>query len=134
MAKESAQQRMETSFPNDVVGLQMQVLRDDGVYRHINFRKPDDSFAWFEIVTWPKLLVINGDMGSFMFWRIEDMFEFFRHDRPNYDYWAEKVVAQDRDGLYLRGRYGNYRPRFYWCCNAILWAIKQYDAAKVVQP
>ena len=52
----------------------------------------------FELVTWPGYLCYTGDMGAFVFSRIEDMFEFFRSDRGriNPDYWSEKVQATDR--------------------------------------
>ena len=66
-------------FLKDVKNHGMEVRRDDGLYRHLIFRAPKDSWhQWFEVVTWPGSLAINGDMGSWCFSRIEDMFEFFR--------------------------------------------------------
>ena len=90
-------------FAADVAQHQMTVLHDDGLYRHLQFirvapnrktGKPErSSFYWFELVTWPGSLVINGDMGGFMFSRTEDMLEFFRGHRVNPQYWAEKLPA-----------------------------------------
>jgi hypothetical protein len=93
-------------FAADVAYHQMTVLRDDGLYRHLRFvrvapnpktGKPErSSFYWFDLITWPGSLVINGDMGGLMFSRIEDMFEFFRGHRVNPQYWAEKLPAVTR--------------------------------------
>lgn len=75
----------------------MTVLKDDGLYRHLRFKKAGTSFYWFDIVTWPQNLMIRGDMGSFAFSRIEDMFEFFRDSGQdiNPGYWSEKLTAPD---------------------------------------
>lgn len=79
---------------------EMAVLHDDGLYRHVRFAKPTTGLGWFELVTWPGRLTINGDgaMGCFTFARLEDMFTFFRGDRINTSYWAEKVQG-DRSGV-----------------------------------
>lgn len=90
-------------FARDVAEHQMQVLRDDGVYRHLLFKKPGTGIYHFNIVTYPGTLVYTGDMGSFVFQRLDDMFEFFCTDADRGDgikpgYWAEKLVAIDRSG------------------------------------
>jgi hypothetical protein len=137
-------------------------------------------------------------MGTYVFERIEDMLEFFRHDSPNYDYWAEKCSAQDLDGVRKYSaelftervrelatdacseldettreqvllevedrildraedeqdarqslaefnesgiefedtwelRFEEFTYRYVWCCNALVWAVKQYDARKAVR-
>lgn len=91
-------------FARDVAEHQMQVLRDDGVYRHLLFKKPGTGIYHFNIVTYPGTLVYTGDMGDFVFQRLDDMFESFRTDAGRGDginpgYWAEKLVAIDRGGL-----------------------------------
>src|ERR1700722_8964450 len=93
----------------------MTVLHDDGLYRHLRFirmveqedgsRKPT-SFYWFDVITWPGCLTINGDMETFTFSRVTDMLEFFRGHEPNYGYWAEKA----RGGTQVR-RYSDERFR-----------------------
>lgn len=93
--------RMETRndpksrFAADTAGHQMTVLLDQGLYRHLRFAKPGNSIGWYELITTPNLLTINGDMGTYMFSRMEDMFHFFgRADGSiNPDYWAEKIHA-----------------------------------------
>jgi hypothetical protein len=73
----------------------MKVIKSDGIHRHLRFRKPGTGIFGFEIITWPGHLCYTGDMGTFVFQRLEDMLEFFRHKdrRINLQYWAEKVIA-----------------------------------------
>ena len=80
-------------FQADTAKHEMTVLHDDGLYRHLRFKAPQTGFYWFDLVTWPGCLAINGDMDSFTFSRTEDMFTFFRGSRINPQYWAEKVRA-----------------------------------------
>lgn len=90
-------------FLRDVQKHTMTVALDNGVYRHVRFRQPQNSNMWFDLVTWPGVLTIHGDMGTWTFSRVPDMFTFFRDDklRINQDYWAEKLqhgVHGGRDG------------------------------------
>ncbi len=80
-------------FLADVSKHAMTIAMDDGVYRHVRFRQPSNSNMWFDVVTWPGVLVIHGDMGSWTFSRVQDMFTFFRDEklRINQSYWAEKL-------------------------------------------
>src|SRR4051812_7199267 len=85
-------------FLKDVERHKMSVKLSDGVYRHLRFSKPLDSNMWFELVTWPGYLTISGDMGTWAFSRITDMFEFFRSRNDgeleiNSGYWSEKLQA-----------------------------------------
>jgi hypothetical protein len=100
----------EESFLRDVAEHQVQILRDDGVYRHIRFKRPSTSDMHFDMITWPWCLCYTGDMGTYVFRRLEDMFQFFRagrcqfqkgHElRINPGYWAEKVEGADcHDGI-----------------------------------
>lgn len=185
-------------FPNDVAAHELTVLHDGGLYRHLRFAQPGTTNLSFSIVTWPGRLCFCGDMGTFVFQRIEDMLEFFRHDAPNLGYWAEKCVAQDREGvreydaelLLAKAReladaatdeldeaaraefldelldqlgaaeseqdarqrlaefeshgisfsdtwelsFEQFTYRFAWCCHALVWAIKVYDAKRAAVP
>jgi hypothetical protein len=93
-------------FASDTAGHQMIVKRDDGLYRHLRFvhhrlcndtvMRPGHSFYWFDVITWPGTLTVNGDCGTFVFSRITDMFEFFRSRYGiNPQYWSEKLQAPD---------------------------------------
>lgn len=96
----------EESFLKDVERHQMQIIRDDGLYRHVRFKRPDTYCMHFDFITWPGYLCYSGDMGTYVFSRIEDMFAFFRTDKRdlNYNkdglsinpcYWSEKLQAVD---------------------------------------
>jgi hypothetical protein len=83
----------EKRFAADITEHEMIVLHDDGLYRHVRFKRPGTMMYYFDLVTYPGTLVISGDMGYFMFRRLDDMFEFFAEPRVNVGYWAEKCVA-----------------------------------------
>lgn len=82
-------------FASDTDEHEMTVLHDDGLYRHLRFRGPKHGMYWFGLITVPGTLIFQGDGDSFVFSRIEDMFEFFRAPigRINPDYWAEKLTS-----------------------------------------
>lgn len=191
---------MRERFTRNTAEHTMEVLLDNGLHRHLRFTKPGTNSYWFEIVTWPGTLTIRGDMGSFVFARLPDMLEFFRGQRINPQYWAEKeqtgaptarfdekfaaklirenvsdeelaeyepedvqsiqaaALALVHD-FYFGHEAGarqliadfevqlqhappfsfydtwewdltDWTAQFLWCCHAIVWAIKQYDAAK----
>lgn len=92
--------KSQQAFLADVQHHQMTVLRDDGLYRHLRFWRPGSLAMHFDLMTYPGGMLYRGDMGAFVFERLEDMFEFFRADggRINPGYWAGKLVAIDRDG------------------------------------
>lgn len=86
--------RVKADFDAETATHQLEVIRDDGVYRHLRFRREDkSSFYYYDLLTWPGYLVICGDAGDYMFSRTRDMFEFFESDsgRINPDYWAQKL-------------------------------------------
>ncbi len=101
----------EGRFLKDTVSHAMTVIRDDGIHRHLEFRKPRPAGSeyWFQLITYPGELVITGDMGTYVFRRLEDMFEFFRIDRKDWSfnkdglsinpcYWSEKLQAMPAKG------------------------------------
>lgn len=76
----------------------MTILHEDGLYRHLRFRKPHTMHHWFDLITWPGNLTITGDMGTYTFARVQDMFDFFT-GHINTDYWAEKEKTRTRHEL-----------------------------------
>jgi hypothetical protein len=87
-------------FQSDVARHQMSVLLDSGIYRHLHFSAPNTNNQYFDLITWPGCLTITGDMGTFVFRRLPDMFQFFRGSQINKSYWAEKLEAVDAgDGV-----------------------------------
>lgn len=93
-------------FERDTAKHEMKIIRDDGVDCHIMFQNPESTSYWFEILTWHGVLCIRGDMGTYVFSRLADMFKFFRTDRGNdptklyinESYWCEKLQAVDCNG------------------------------------
>lgn len=93
----------ESQFMKDVAGHEMKVVMDNGVNRHLIFSKGGSSAYYFGLVTWGGHLCIYGDMGTYVFTRLPDMFEFFRADSRGNDrlyinsgYWAEKCVSDSK--------------------------------------
>lgn len=96
-------------FVREIAEHQMDVLRDDGLYRHLRFKRPGTSNYYFDIVTWPGYLAVVGDCGDFVFSRTRDMFEFFGPSGArggfedarwgiNPHYWSKKLQAPRPDG------------------------------------
>jgi hypothetical protein len=111
-------------FARDTKHHKMTVLHDDGLYRHLRFQHEQwhppllqpikRSCYWFDLVTIPGALIFQGDGDSYMFRRLEDMFEFFRqpggaHINPGY--WSEKLVGvggQDQATSYQQDLLAEY--------------------------
>jgi len=100
----NASKEVFESFKKNTADHVMTIIRDDGAYRHLRFKRPDSGVFHFDIITWPGHLAVTGDMGASVFSRLNDMFEFFRDDTGgalsiNESYWAEKLVANDGEAL-----------------------------------
>ncbi|MBQ0398054.1 hypothetical protein J7S99_10625 [Providencia rettgeri] len=78
-------------FQSETKDHQMFIIHEDGLYRHVRFKKPKTSAYHFDLVTYPGYLVFSGDMGTWVFSRLNDMFDFFNGDNINTGYWAEKL-------------------------------------------
>lgn len=91
----SAGQDALERFKKDAADHVMIVAHDDGLYRHLQFRNPDTSMYWFDVITAPGVLLFQGDGDAFVWRRVQDMFAFFRGPigRINPWYWEEKLVA-----------------------------------------
>ena len=107
-APTAAPESIADRFRRDTADHGMTVVHDEGLYRHLRFRRmatqrdgsrKPTSMYWVDLITWPGCLAINADMGSFLFFREEDMFGFFRGNHINPGYWAEKVKAGDPGGV-----------------------------------
>lgn len=74
----------------------LKIEMDSGVHRSLLFSKLGSSVYHYRITTWPGHLCISGDMGTFVFCRLHDMFDFFEQGTPlkiNPSYWGGKLVA-----------------------------------------
>lgn len=85
-------------FLRDITNHTMTINNDNGIYRSLSFSNNGSSNLAFQITTWNGYLAISGDMGSYIFSRLQDMFNFFRSDdlKINPGYWGEKVEAEYR--------------------------------------
>jgi hypothetical protein len=85
-------------FTKETAKHTMEIRHDDGLHRQIRFTAPG-SLDWFDLITWPYNLVVNGSHGSFHFCAsaTKDMFRLIHESRMagtiNFTYWAEKVRA-----------------------------------------
>ena len=86
-------------FLKDVKTHEMHIMLDNGLYRHVRFKRPNTGTYYFDLVTWAGHLVICGDAGDFHFSREEDMFGWFNHNIYDFDhehiinpqYWGQKL-------------------------------------------
>lgn len=87
-------------FLLDVARHEMKIELDQPPHRSIVFKRPDSSTYLFRLTTWPGALCINGDMHTYVFERLRDMFEFFRSPdgEISLGYWAKKITATERRG------------------------------------
>ena len=71
--------QFETSsrFLLDTAFHRLEIIRDEGLYRHLRMKQPGTSCCYFDIITRPGYLTVTGDMCTWTFSRIADMFEFF---------------------------------------------------------
>lgn len=84
------------TFLDKVKDHQLTINLDQGLYKDLTIKKPNCIDAHYHITTRPGYLFFTGDMGSFVFSRIDDMFSFFRSEdySINPTYWSEKVQAE----------------------------------------
>lgn len=119
-------------FLDDVAKHEMTVLADQGNVRHLSFRAPGTVIQHFNLTTWPNHLCVSGDMGTYVFSRLEDMFDFFRENKINPGYWHEKLKANCTFAGSRQGK--NYTFNFVWVLYAIVWGIRKYDEFKAAKP
>jgi hypothetical protein len=104
-------------FLQNIANHQMRILRDDGVNRHIRYGEMGSSAYQFDLITWAGHLCITGDCGTYVFSRVNDMFNFFRGDAINPGYWEEKCLAYDRHSKttkYSPDLFRNNIARYFW--------------------
>lgn len=122
-------------FLKDVSDHKMEIALDSGTYRHLKFKQSNNSWNMhYSLVTWPGYLCICGDMGTWTFARLPDMFDFFRSPREmaiNPSYWAEKLQNGTGGG---KCNAKKFEYQFIWCLYAIVWGIQKYDMAKSATP
>jgi len=112
----------------------MDIIKDDGVHRFVRFRRPESITYWFDLITWPGHLCISGDCGTYVFSRLQDMFEFFRNEegKPlgiNPGYWGEKLKSIGTNAGYREFDEERFRERVTDHFNGY-WEDTDYPEAK----
>ncbi len=74
-------------FANHVV----EVLHEDGLYRHYRCAQPNTGMMHFHIVTFPGRLIVCGDIGRAALERCPDMLEWARNAAHSTGYFEEKA-------------------------------------------
>lgn len=106
MERSKLENTVEQRFLDDVAHHEIEIVHDKGVVRHLRFRGSMCHY-WFDLITWNNVLCINGDCGTYVFSRIEDMFKFFRMNQNdwnynsnglsiNSEYWHEKCISESK--------------------------------------
>lgn len=126
----------EQDFLRDVREHRMEILRNDGLYRHVRFARPRTYEMSFDLITWPGYLAYTGDMGSYTFSRLDDMFEFFRSSGVregtlaiNLGYWEEKVTAQDAHSGIRQFEPDAFREAVLWQIKSDRWRLRELPRA-----
>ncbi len=100
------EKKVAAQFEGNAAEHELTVLHDDGLYRHIRMAKPGTWMYRYDLITWPGHLAISGDLDSYVFTRVEDMFTFFRNQEVNPTYWAEKVKdGRERTKAYSQEKF-----------------------------
>ena len=89
---------VKEQFEEDTKDHTIEILLNEGVYRHLKCSNNGSQVYRFDITTWPGHLCVSGDMGTYVFSRLYDMLEFFGEDKINPGYWGEKLQAQSCNG------------------------------------
>lgn len=84
----------QEEFEKTIKDHSIEIVKDDGLHRHIKASNNGSFNGHFHITTWPGYLCISGDMGCYVFRRLDDMFQFFENDGINPDYWREKLQTK----------------------------------------
>lgn len=100
---------MKRQFEKETGEHILEILRDDGLYRHLKCTRHGEQFLRFDIITWPGFLCVCQNMGTFVFSRLPDMFEFFRGNEISPDYWAQKIEATEKHSGHEEFSLGRFR-------------------------
>ncbi|AQS50762.1 hypothetical protein ACBP93_08375 [Paenalcaligenes hominis] len=128
----------EAEFLKSIAEHEMRVLRDDGVYRHLLFKRAQTQDRYFELITTPGRLFYVGDMGDFAFERDKDMFNFFRTEPSestqlpiNVGYWHENLIMADTQGGSKEFDEVQVKSYVYQCLSDWLEGADSEDAQKI---
>ena len=105
-------EKLRKRFQDDTKNHELTILLDTPTHKHLRLKAPTSHNYYYELIATPGFLAIRGDCGTWCFERVTNMFDFFRITEPylatnkndylyiNPGYWAEKLVAVDKQGSY----------------------------------
>ena len=73
---------------------QLELTRDDGLFRSWRCGKPGCCNYAFKVVTFPGTLLVTGDLGTLVVQRTDDMIDWARSAIRSLGYFAEKVIPE----------------------------------------
>lgn len=97
--REQVMSDVRGQFAINIANHTVKAIKCDGLHRHYLCRNPKSGSYWFEVVTWPGVLCISGDIGDYVFRRTDDMLEFMKSAASSISYAAEKCIAAGREGI-----------------------------------
>ena len=96
-------------FLDDVKNNELTIRQNNGIYRHLEFKNPDNSNPYFNITTFPDHLVITGSINgcnsSLVFSKQYDMFDYFYQYLCDNDLkiypqlWHEIILSTSYEGI-----------------------------------
>jgi hypothetical protein len=90
----TVEEKAAEHFEQATADHEMEIIHDEGLWRHLRFRSPETWNYGYDLITWPGSLAIDGDLVSgLIFQRTQDMIDFFRSGPSiNPGYWSEKIT------------------------------------------
>lgn len=123
-------------FLKEVATHEVKIIQDNGMFRYIKFGKPNSNDMHFNLTTWPGFLAYTGDMGSYIFSRVPDMFEFFRDASGKYQvnpfYWSEKIMATDKYDSHEKFSWDKFKENLLAACETDVQKIWIKDEVKLI--
>lgn len=55
---------IDSRFLIDTAFHRLEIIRDDGLYRHLRMQQPENSCYYYDVITWHGYLTVTGDMGT----------------------------------------------------------------------
>lgn len=136
MAKSDTQIKEE--FLADRANSEIDVVRDDGTSRFIKIRNKSEvghQQNWYDIITWPGALTINGEHGTWVFSQDNDFNQTPNHRLYiNAMHWERRIIARDLHCNVMEfdadAGCDIYTEGYLYNLYSIVWAIEQFNAMR----
>ncbi|GGG64531.1 hypothetical protein GCM10011374_30210 [Kocuria dechangensis] len=95
MYRSATETQTAAEFAADTAGHRLEVLHEEGLYRHLHCSAGGRIAQSFSIITAPGVLTFTGDRGHYVFAGHRDMLACFDDESVNVSYWVERFKACD---------------------------------------